>query len=706
MKHPLVILTFFVLALVGSSASGAAPALEIHVAPSGNDANSGTKEKPFATPERARDEIRRMKAAGPLPDGGVAVELAGGIYELSNSFALTEADAGTEQSPIVYRARRGEEVRLVGGREVTGWSPVTDPAVLERIDPAAHGQVLQADLRALGIENFGALSRRGPTLPVDRSGLELFFGDKPMTLARWPNHGWTRIAATPAGQYGGQFTYEGDRPKRWTKAADLWLHGYWTFPWADSYEKVNSIDLEKRLIVTEAPHGMHGYTPGKRFYALNLLEELDEPGEWYLDRKSGLLYFWPPSPVEQGNPRVSLLDTPLLTLTDASFITVRGLTIECGRASGAAISGGTRNQIVGCTFRNLGTFAVSIGEGRPTTRSGVAGCDIYDIGEGGIRLDGGDRMTLTPGDNFAVNNDIHHYSRWIRTYQPAVSVKGVGQRVANNRIHEAPHIGIYFIGNDHLIELNDISRVCLETGDSGAIYTGCDLTARGTTIRHNHFHDIERKIDAKEGMEGFAEVMSVYLDDCTCGITISGNIFHRGGNAVLIGGGRENVVENNLFVDCRVAISIDARAETWMKANFFAPAGPIMTPLKAVPYDKPPYSTRYPRLANILQDEPGLPKYNRIVRNIGVGGKWIAGLDGLNGATVEVSDNLTDADPKFVDPARADFRLQDDSPSHKLGFQPIPVERIGLLDDDTRASRPEKNPVRTTGEPAPGSKSN
>ena len=693
MKFPCILLNLAGLILTGLAfypvgAGAAAPGHIIYVAASGNDAHTGTKEKPFATLDRARDEIRRLKTAGPLPVGGVTVEVAGGIFERSTSFELADSDSGTATSPIVYRARRGEEVRLVGGRELTRWKPVVDPSVLARMDPAAHGKALRAELRAQGIENFGALSRRGHTLTADQSGLELFFAGEPMPLARWPNQGWTRIVGTPAGQYGGQFTYEGDRPKRWTRAEDIWLHGYWTFAWADSYEKVRSIELERRLIKTEPPHGIHGYTPDRRFYALNLLEELDEPGEWYLDRKTGSLYFWPPTPLERGRPTVSLLDNPLLTLTNASFITLRGFTFECGRASGVVMSGGTSNQVVGCTFRNLGTFGVSIGEGGPTTHSGVVGCDIYNVGEAGIRLEGGDRMTLCAGENFAVNNDIHHYSRWVFTYQPAIFVKGVGQRVAHNRIHEAPHIGILFLGNDHRIEFNDISRVCLQTGDAGAVYTGCDLTARGTIIRYNSFHDIARSLETRDG---YAEVMSVYLDDCASGMTVLGNIFNRGGRAILIGGGRDNLIENNIFVDCSPAIHVDGRAESWMKANFYATNGPIMTPLRAVPYDRPPYSTRYPHLANILNDEPGKPKYNRILRNISIGGKWIDWLDGLDETKVEVRDNLTNGDPGFVGRAQGDFRLRQDSPALRLGFRPIPLEQIGLLDDDTRASRPVKH---------------
>ncbi len=686
-----------ILSLSGVVAGAARAGLEWYVSTDGNDAWSGLlaapnparTEGPFASLERGREAVRQARQAGKLDDQAATVWLRGGTYPRLKTFELTAADSGTETSPVIYRASPDERVRLTGGREVRNWQPVTDPAVLGRLDPAAKGHVLQADLKAQGITRFGELARRGFGPPrVDRSELELFFQDQPMTLARWPNHAWAKIAAVPAGQNGGRFSYEGDRPKRWASATDVWVHGYWTYDWADSREKVHAIDTEKREILTEPPHGTYGYTAGKRYFAENILEELDEPGEWYLDRGAGILYFWPPAGIDEGHAVVSLLESPMATLTDTSFVSIQGLIFECSRASGVEIHGGSNSRALGCTFRNLGTFAVSISKGRAkpgqvgaVTRCGVEGCDIYAMGEGGIKLDGGDRLTLAAADNYAVNNDIHDYSRCAFTYRPAISLEGVGNRVAHNRLHDAPHNAILFGGNDHVIEYNEVYRVCLETGDAGAFYTGRNLTTRGTVIRYNVFRDVSRSVQAKEG---FVDVMSVYLDDCACGTTVYGNLFHRGGRAAMIGGGRDNVVENNVFVDCNPAIHVDGRGEGWMKKAFYEPNDTIQTTLRAVPYNRPPYSDRYPHLANILEDEPGLPKYNRIVRNICVGPKWIEWLDGLNDSKVEVTDNLTTGDPGFVDQAKGDFRLRPDSPALKLGFKPLPLDSVGLVKDEYR----------------------
>lgn len=659
----------------------------IYVSPSGSDSWSGrlaspnrTKtDGPVATLERARDMIRQMRSnPGGLPKGGVVVYLRGGCYWRSRPFELTSEDSGTLESPIKYRAYRREEVRLIGGKRIPSFQPVRDPQILNRLPEAARGKVVQADLKALGISDFGSLRRRGFGIESVPAAMELFYQGKPMQLARWPNSGWLRIADVPAGQQGGRFGCEGDRPKNWQNISDIWVHGYWTWDWADSYEKIASIDTDKRVITTVEPHGVYGYTKGRRFYFLNILEELDEPGEWYLDRSTGILYFWPPDQAANAEALVSILEAPLVTMNDVSYVSLEGITFEASRGLGVQITGGTENLIAGCTFRNLGTSAVVISGG---TKHGVVSCDIYNVGEGGIHLSGGDRKTLTPGEHFAVNNHIHHYSRWCRTYRPAVSINGVGCRVANNLIHDAPHNAIAGGGNEHIVEYNEIYRVCLETGDAGAFYMGRDLTQRGNIVRYNYFHDLKPVVTA-EG--AFTDVMAVYLDDCFCGTTVYGNVFLRAGRAVMIGGGRDNTVENNIFIQCNPAIHVDARGRGWASFWFDGRDPTLMDRLKAVNHTQPPYSTRYPELANILNDDPAMPKGNKIIRNICVGGKWIEFLDGLNETIVLVKDNLVDGDPGFVDIQGGNFHLKKDSPALKLGFKQIPLEKIGLRTDRYR----------------------
>jgi len=260
-----------------------------------------------------------------------------------------------------------------------------------------------------------------------------------MTLARWPNKGFLKITGYPEpvgdnhggtmGKLDAGFNYEADRPDKWADANDIWVHGYWAYDWANSYEHVATIDTQKRLIKTSPPYGNYGFRAGGhggRFYFLNILEEVDEPKEWYLDRRTGIMYFWPPTLLEQSTVVVSLVETPLIHMAGASYIEIRGLTIECGRADGVRIEDGTNNRIEECVVRNLGNCGVVVNGG---TNHGVANCLIYGTGDGGISLSGGDRKKLAASGHYARNNHIHHIARWSRCYAPAISMTGVGYRL-------------------------------------------------------------------------------------------------------------------------------------------------------------------------------------------------------------------------------------------------------------------------------------
>ena len=670
-------LILLVLALAGLAAPLPASPLALYVSPQGRDSASGRLNDPLATPAGARDRLRSLKRAGKVPREGATVLMLPGTYRLKDTFTLSAAD-DLSPAPVTYEALVASPkgtVHLTGGQEVRGWKTVTDASVLGRLDPAARGHVLQADLKAQGITDFGQMTPRGFGKPVTPAGLELFFMDAPMTLARWPNMGqWARIAGTASDQGADHLSYQGDRPARWAKAEDAWVYGYWRFDWADSYTKITGMDAAHHRIQTAPTGDLMAYTPGHRWYALNLLEELDTPGEWYLDRPTGLLYFWPPSDIKKGHPTVSLT-RDLVRLDGVSHVTLRGLTLETCRGDAVTIRGGTHNLIDDCVIRNAGDRGATVAD---TTDSGVRGSEVTGTGEGGVTLGGGDRKTLTPGRNFVLNCRLHDYSRWARTYRPGVGVDGVGNHVAHNLIYDAPHNAILLGGNDHLIEYNEIHHVCTQTGDSGAFYMGRDWTMRGNVVRFNYFHDLVNET----GVKGeYHDVMAVYLDDTAAGTVVFGNVCVRAGHAVEVGGGRDVVVANNIFVDCLPAVSLDARGLGWA-AKSLAPGGDwgMEKRLAAVPYDGPLYSARYPHLADVLKDNPTAPKYDVIQHNIAVRcPDWLQiqdKADALPGITIR--DNLTGKDPLFVDAAHGNYQLKAGSPAFALGFQRLPFEKMGL----------------------------
>jgi hypothetical protein len=688
-------LAFSVMLLLAACPAARGQGLTLYVAPNGDDAWSGKlaepkgNDGPLATLRRARDKIRRLKSKGALPAGGVVVEVRGGTYQFTAPLALTADDSGAAGAPIVYRARPDEEVRLVGGVEIPNFQPVVDPVVLKRLDASARGKVVQADVRALGVKDLGQVA--------GDNRFELFYQDKPMTLARWPNNRFVHIVDLVGGKpcnirgdVGdaiGRFTYDGNRPTRWAGEKDIWLHGYWWCDNADQYHKVDWIDTAKRTIAVLPPYHGYGYRKGQWYYALNLLCELDRPGEWYLDRTSGILYFWPPAsapsffassePSAHAKALVSVIPT-LVSMKNTTHVTLRGMILEASRGTAITADDADDVHVVGCTIRNTGSWAVML----TGKNSSVVGCDIYETSCGGISLTGGDRKTLTPANLVADNNHIHHYSRWIRICQPGIALTGVGNRATHNLIDNCPHQAIAFSGNDNLIEMNEIHSACYESGDAGTIYAGRNWTWRGNVIRYNYLHDIN-------GFEGHGCV-GVYFDDQLSGNEVFGNLFYNVSRAAMIGGGRDCIIANNIFVDCVPATHVDARGLGWAGAD----GGATMKhTLIEVPYKNALWASRYPKLPPILEEDPMAPKGNLIARNICVGGRW-GDFEAKAKPMVTFKHNFIDVDPGFVDRAHKNFQLRDDSPVYKQGFQRIPMEKFGLYESPDRCSWPVESLVR------------
>jgi len=673
---------------------------ELFVAPDGRDTNPGTKAEPFGTLERARDQIRALKREGRLPAGGAVVSLREGVYYFDGTFGLAEEDSGTEAAPIVYRAFPDEEVRLNGGKEITGFRPVTDPEILARLDESARDHVLVADLTAQGITSIVHECPEGFPIKAEKM-MSFHFNGEQMTLARWPNDNFTLTGEMEDAE--DHIVYDGDRPQRWAKEDDVWVYGYWYTNWRDHYQQALSIDAEHHRIALRKPHPGSGYHSRRRFFALNILAELDTPGEWYVDKKPGKLYFWPPGSVDEGTAVVSVMQDPLVLLDNASHILLEGLTFECSRGHAVVIRGGGESGVAGCEVCNVNSDAIVIRGGRS---NGARSCDIHHVGAGGITLDAGDRKTLEPGECFAHNNHIRRYAVLAHTYRPAVQLSGVGNEVKHNLIHDAPHGAVQVSGNEHLVEFNEIHHVVLETDDAGAVYMGRDVTERGNTFRYNYIHHLGgfAGIDWRETTEddsaqcptdtssdGFhsshaGELNAFYFDDIASGSIVFGNVLHRAGRGTRIAGGSDCLVENNIYVECNPSVEITGQGLTWASDYFDGRSSTITDRMKAVNYDQPPYSERYPELVTFLENNPGRPKNNRIIRNISFESRWCKIYWGISREDHDVhfQDNLVDVDPGFVDMENENFQLKDDSPAYALGFQRIPMEEIGLVNDTYR----------------------
>ena len=687
--------------LCGGQAADTEGSNMICVAPNGSDSKPGTAAQPFLTLERARDAARMQK--------GSTVVLAPGTYWRSTTFVLDERDSGT-----VYR---GDQARITGGVDIPSSAVklVTDPAILERLLPEVRGKVLEVDLGALGVSDFGAIGPRGFRRPYLPAPLELFVDDEPLMLAQWPNPGEPGVPIGevfdkgPVTRYGekptrgGTFEFATDRPARWTKADDVWITGLFANGYADSTVQVKAFDLAKKTLTTVQPH-MYGFSSGKpwnTWVALNLLEEIDLPGELVADKTTGKLYFLPPAGKNIATSRleVTVLKEPLVAIEGATGVVFDGVNIECSRGMGVYIERGANNRIQNATLRNLGMVAVCIGKGiapdsdyqhgftgTPVSRQlgswhehiynnttfnrdagtghGIVNCRIYNIGEGAISLGGGDRKTLTPAGNFVENCDIHHFNRWDRTYRSAVNIDGVGNIIRHCLIHDCPGSAIYLHGNDHVIEYNEIHHAMTDGDDMGAFYMGRDPSERGTVIRYNYWHDLA----PANGTH------CLYFDDIGGdGTRIYGNIFRRAGHAdtIFLNGGSDFAIDNNIFIDEHSVLRTNGKTGNmgWpTKEGWFEER------LKSVHYNESPWKEHYPEFQDYLEVLKTMPRSRVVKNNLLVRSQLAPG-------NYQATNNWsTTGDPGFQDAKNGNYALKPDAEvfSQIPGFEPIPFDKIGL----------------------------
>mgnify|MGYP002641046769 CR=1 FL=1 len=661
-----------------------------YVAPSGDDAHSGTETAPFATVSRARDAIRALKAKSGIPEGGITVWLEDGEYPFSQSLQLSTEDSGSAGKPIVYRAVNPGAVRILGGRQLPSamFKPLAADAT-DRIQPEVRDTIRAIDLKALGIVDYGQFPDAFRT-PVAIP--ELFFDDEGMTLAQWPNEGWAEIEkviesgpapwrkyTSAASDTLGVFQYTGDRPKQWRTSKDVWLEGYWCFDWASETIRLDSIDPAKRHITLAKQHGYgigSGNPAPRRFRALNLLEELDAAGEYYLDRQSGILYFLPPKPLENARIVLSLLNDPLIQANDVAHVAFQGITFETTSGIGLTITDCQNVTLAGCTVRNTGLEGVVVAGGNGCV---VDSSDLYAVGTNGLIIGGGDRKTLTPSNHQVINNHIHHVSRRMRTQGHNIKLNGVGVLMSHNLIEDAPHQAIGIAGNDHIIEFNEINRVGMDSDDCGALYMGRNPSERGTIIRYNYWHHI--------GGEFAHGSCSIYFDDGTGGQTVHGNVFYKasGGNfgAVFTHGGHDNVVTNNIFIDCSRAIGAapwNAKYwKEWLDGDLWR-----QRLHEQVSITSPLYTDRYPGLKNFMESDKTL-RLNYAKRNLAVNCKSFA-----NGNWSVDNCVIVKHDPGFIDMKAQNFNLRDDAQvlTQLPGFEKIPFDEMGLYVNAHRITIP------------------
>lgn len=467
------------------------------------------------------DAIRQAGAGG-------TVELSG-LCRVAGPVVIPPGSSGRSGAPFVLRG--------VGGATITGLRPLqpapSDPAALALAPPAARSHLATYVLPPALAQRYAGFGGRGNAYGPKGASVLLAQGDQTLRLARWPNDGYAR-APVPQPQKGPVVapSFASDHAAAWAREPDLWAGGFWTFDWAYETAKVARVAGGQ---VTLAPLRTR-YDEGKAlsYFVYNAVSELDQPGE-YVVLPSGRLLAWPARP---DAPLEIAQAARLLSITGAHDIRVEGLALVGALDGGARVADSTNVVLSGLRVTRIGGVGIQVEGGRQVV---IDHAGVDDIGETGVFLRGGDRKSLTPGDHAITDSKISRFGQLTRAYRPGVQLDGVGLNVTGSWIHDGPHSAVIYAGNDHRIAGNEIDHVVRETGDSGAIYAGRDLTARGTVIEDNFIHDV-----TPGGGPG-TEVRGVYLDDYLSGQVVRHNLFLRVMDPVFIHGGSDNQIQGNVF---------------------------------------------------------------------------------------------------------------------------------------------------------------
>jgi parallel beta-helix repeat protein len=640
-----------------------------YVAPNGNDRWSGKAVKPdtkkvdgpFATVSHARDAIRNLRARGGIK-GPVTVYLRGGRYALSEPLVFTPRDSGTVDAPVTYAAYRGEEPILSGGRILTGWR-------------RGEGQTYTLEI------------------PEVKSGnwyfRQLFVDGLRRTRARMPLANYYRMEGQPTTDDPARFQYRNNDIKpEWAERGDVEVVSL--AKWAGFRYPIRAVDPVTKTVTLPGKIFEHIREEGQRYYIENVREGLDSPGEWHLDRKTGVLTYWP-MPYEEMD-RVTVIAPVLEELVrlegnpstgeNVRHVRFRGLTfshadwtigengyldMQAAFDIPAAINAnGARDCVIEkCLFVHLGRYGVQLGQGCKNNR--IVGNEMTDLGAGGVKVGEPairDSEAEQTGGNVVSDNHIHNIGI---VYPTAIGVwvgQSGGNRIAHNQIHDTYYSAISVgwtwgygrtLARDNVIEYNhchDLGRGLLS--DMGGIYT---LGVQpGTVIRNNVFHDV-----TSHDYGGWG----IYPDEGSSNLLIENNVVFR----TKSGGfhqhyGRDNLVRNNIF-----ALAFgnqgqvirtrreDHKSFTFERNIVYWKDGPLLG-------------------SNWEGDETYV-----IDRNL----YWKAGGQPFDfkGSSLEEwrkrghDLNSVIADPLFVNPEKGDFRLKPGSPSSTIGFRPIDVSTVG-----------------------------
>ena len=706
--------------------SGARTA-HFYVAPEGKDTWSGRypeprpgrNDGPFATLERAREAVRELKTSRAGRPRPIRVLLRGGLYELPHTLVFTEADSGTPGAPITYAAYPGERPVLSGGRRLTHWTRDTvngRPCWTARLPEVAAGRWY-----------FTQLFVNGERAPRPRR----------------PREGWYRFAHLPEGPRGifqgvrsGGFA-PGQLSAGWRNLHDVELVTIQY--WFDSHVRVQSVDENTRVVVFDRPTigdlfdetGAHA-----RFCVENIFEELTEPGQWYLDRAAGVLYYLPrPGETPETTEIVAPCLTTLLDLVaDRSRGRVAHLRFEGldlrhaewrlpegnpGAVQGAFnIPGAVKlSGAEDCVFRNchisrVSQYAIEIQ--MDSRRNRILGCTLYDLGAGGIKINhesyprdiaepGGEQQakSITGTGPFLGMTD--ELARWLPAPGCRAPVAGVdvapgtGTEVADCIIRDGGLIypsahGVWIgdSGGNH-IHHNEIAYFRYSAISSGWSWSYAPTHAVGNRIEYNHLHHI--------GLGVMSDLGAIYTLGLHPGGHIRGNLIHDisaygyGGWGIYLDQGSSyfHVEDNVVYRTQGGGFMLHYGRDNVVRNNIFALSASDeiirsrgQCSLSFVFERNVVWGARNRLIAGNWQQPSVLVDRNLYWTAAGSPLRF-AGMRWVDWQTRGHDTHSLVADPLFRDPAGGHFTLPADSPAIGLGFRRGNIEAAG--------PRPSRAPV-------------
>ncbi len=654
---------------------------DIYVAVDGNDANSGTKDKPVATFARAKELVRELKKTATEE---IKVAFKAGDYGNLDNLTFTAEDSGTAEVPITYCAYGDGEVIFSNGVLIAGDSfSKLDADELEMFAEKARDNIYKVDLA-------GKISKlESNNLVFSATGL--------CHEARYPNkkadgtddcfRGFTTRVEEE-----GKEEYEYDKLElqglaavicdRFSTVEGMKITGMFRTGWfydtfaTKGYDKTTKyLTLDYENSGFESGYNLHQFPlayEGRMtdtIFFHNLAELLDAEGEYWFDTKTCRLYVYKPN----GDYAISTGGTFMTLESGADYLSFVGL--EFNTSTSTAIdSHGNNVTFRLCTVGNIASeYALRADR---VVNMTVTECEFFNFVSQGVAITSWtNRNLLIPGNNVIDNNYFHDFSLPQYFNASAVTISNdVAAKISHNYFENGAHSAIrYNACVDTEIEYNVFDNMMMTTDDFGAVYTWHADAFRDNKIRYNLFMN----------MAGGAKY-SVYLDDGSSGQQVYGNIFYKVG-AFVFNGGRDNVVHDNIFIKSGFltynsgvyGLVMDGKPEEVVNhANYQYLVNDRVNEGE-VGYDL--WRERWPIMYNFNIDPDRIDEKECLFRMVNyLDNNYVIGdevrfnevaqlfAEGENNVSFEETEN-----PVFVDPTHGDYSIREDADFFKIPYKQI-----------------------------------